>query len=173
MAEETATSGRDVKRLALLAAIGVLALLLAWWIGAAVIPRWWAQRIGGIVDGRLTVGTLVGIATGAVFTALPLIVLAVGWRLRKGWKRLVGFVLVAALAAFPNLATLGIVFGDGNAAHAGDRILDVDGPGFRGGSLVGAVVAVIVAAGVAALAWSRRRNKNLAEDRQRALDARG
>jgi hypothetical protein len=33
------------------------------------------------------------------------------------------------------------VLGRGNAAHAGDRILDVEAPAFRGGTLGGVVLA--------------------------------
>ena len=43
--------------------------------------------------------------------------------------------------------TLGIVLGISDAAHAGDRILDVEGPGFRLWSLIGAIVGVRGGAG--------------------------
>jgi len=36
------------------------------------------------------------------------------------------------------------VFGRGNAAHAGQRIMDVDATGFRGATLVGAVVGALL-----------------------------
>jgi hypothetical protein len=53
--------------------------------------------------------------------------------------------------------TLGIVLGTGSGAHAGDRILDVEAPGFRGATLAGALIAT----GLVAVAWylisSRRR----------------
>jgi hypothetical protein len=60
--------------------------------------------------------------------------------------------------------TLGIVIGDGSAAHAGERILDVDGPGFRGGTLVGAIIGFVLAAMFAYVAGSRRRNKRRVRD---------
>lgn len=147
--------------------IGVIVLAVAvvsWMIGAAVLPRWWAQRIGDVVDGRLTLGSLLGLVIGFVFTLFALVVLAVGWRTRSGWKRALITVALAAVVAVPNLMTLGIVFGSGNAAHAGERILDVDGPGFRGGSLVGAVLGVIAAGFVGFLSASRRRNKRKVGD---------
>jgi hypothetical protein len=68
-------------------------------------------------------------------------------------------VLVAALLAAPNVLTLGIVVGAGSGAHAGDRTLDVEAPGFRGASLIGALAAA------ALIAWpwwalrSRRRRR--------------
>jgi hypothetical protein len=67
------------------------------------------------------------------------------------------------LLAAPNLLTLGIVLGNGNGAHAGDRILDVEAPAFRGATLAGA----LIAAGCLAAAWyllfSRRRAWRRAE----------
>jgi uncharacterized protein (DUF2062 family) len=49
------------------------------------------------------------------------------------------------------------VVGSGSAAHAGDRVLDVEAPAFRGGSLVGAVVAVLLVFLMVYLVVSRRR----------------
>ena len=152
------------KARAIIGLIVVVVAVVSWMIGAAVLPRWWAQRIGDIVDGRLTLGSLLGVVIGFVFTLFALTVLAVGWRVRSGWKRALATVALAAVVAAPNLMTLGIVFGDGNAAHAGERILDVDGPGFRGGSLVGAIFGVVAAGFVGFLSISRRRNKRKVAD---------
>jgi hypothetical protein len=58
--------------------------------------------------------------------------------------------------AIPNLLTLGIVIGSGRAAHAGERTLDVDAPGFRGAGLAGAITAALVVAAVEYLLVSRR-----------------
>lgn len=167
-------SGGAAKRKLVTGGAVAVAALLAWWIAGAVIPRWWAQRLGDAIDGRLTFGTFLGVACGFVFAAAPLLVLWAGWRWRRGWreggwKRIVAFVAVAALVAAPNLATLGIVVGSGNAAHAGERILDVEGPGFRGGSVVGGLLAAVAIGGVVALASSRRRNKRRADDYRREL----
>jgi len=49
------------------------------------------------------------------------------------------------------------VVGRGNAAHAGDRTLDVDAPAFRGASLVGAIVAGLLLVFVGWLMVSRDR----------------
>ena len=163
---------RSLRNLFIGGAVLVL-LALTWLLGVTVIPRWWAQRVGNRVDGSLTAGSVMGVMVGAVFTALPLLVIWLGIRYRRSWKRAIGVLLVALLLASPNLATLGIVFGNGNAAHAGERILDVDGPGFRGGSLVGAVLAVIVLAFVGYLALSRgrfRRRSDRYENELRARD---
>ena len=63
---------------------------------------------------------------------------------------------LAVLLAIPNLMTLGIVLGTGNAAHAGDRILDVEAPAFRGATLVGALIALGMVGFVGYLVVSRR-----------------
>ncbi len=154
-----AVDKRSLKARLIVGAVLLAGLVFAWIMGSAVIPRWWGRRIGDLVDGRLFYGSFLGVVIGAVLTLVPLMVLLIGWHFRGGWKRGLGFVLLAGMLATPNLATLGIVVGDGSAAHAGERILDVDGPGFRGGTLVGVVLGALAAVGLWFLTWSRRRNK--------------
>ncbi len=168
----TAGGERNLGRRVLFFVIGAAVLVIAYLIGAAVLPRWWAQRVSNVIDGRLVFGKMLGFSVGLIFTLLPLFILATGWRFKKSWRRALGFVVAALVAAAPNLLTLGIVIGSGNAAHAGERILDVDGPGFRGGSLVGAIVGVVIAMAVLWLIGSRRRNKRKAKELKVELDAR-
>ena len=132
-------------------------VLLTGLIAVSTIPRWWAQRIGEQVDGSIVTGTFVGLFYGFVFTLAPLLVLAAVFRWRRTWRALVIALAVAAVLALPNLMTLGIVVGRGNAAHAGDRILDVEAPAFRGGTLAGALLAAGLVGLVAYLFVSRRR----------------
>ena len=147
--------------------------LLAYLIGSAVIPRWWAQRIGHFVDGRLTVGSTLGVVLGFVFTFVPLAVLWAALRWPGGWRRWLACLLVAVVVAAPNLMTLGIVLGTGNASHAGERILDVDGPGFRAGTLVGAIIGVVAFAVLTYLVRSRRASRRRASRLQDELRAGG
>ena len=86
----------------------------------------------------------------------------------------VGVWLVAAavVLAIPNLMTLGIVFGTRSAAHAGERILDVEGPGFRGGSLIGAVLGVAFVGVIVYLVTSRRASRRRAARLRDELDTR-
>lgn len=138
----------------ILVGAAVLVLLM---ILAGVVPRWWAQRIGSMVDGRMLVGTGLGLGTGLLFTAAPLVFFGVAARYLNSIRKALTALVVGLLLALPNLITLAIVMGTGNAAHAGQRILDVDGPGFRGASLVGAIMGGLFAAWIIYLMWSRRR----------------
>jgi hypothetical protein len=152
----------------------LVGVVIAYLIGSAVIPRWWAQRVGDFVDGRISVGATLGVFVGILFTILPLLVLWAAFRWRGGWRRALIFLAVALLVAVPNLMTLGIVAGDGSAAHAGERILDVDGPGFRGGTLIGVILGVLTFACFAYLVGSRsasRRRVAQLQDERRAAAA--
>ena len=160
-------SGRDWGRRALWIG-GILAvLLLAGVIASATVPRWWAHRVGDQVDGSITQGTLLGLFYGFVFTFVPIVVvlLILGWR--RTTRTVVVAVILALVLALPNLMTLGIVLGRGNAAHAGDRVLDVEAPAFRGGTLAGAILAVLLVGFVGYLVVSRR---SAQESARRARD---
>jgi hypothetical protein len=135
----------------------IVVLALIGLLGAAFLPRWWAQRIGDQVGGSITTGGFLGLFYGFVFTLVPLIVLWLVLRFLGTWRRRAVGVGVAVVLATPNLLTLGIVLGTGNGAHAGDRILDVEAPGFRGGTLAGALLAIACLGGVWYLVRSRRR----------------
>ena len=125
----------------------IVAVVVAYFIASATIPRWWAQRIGDQVDGSGTAGVGLGLFYGFVFTFLPLLVVSFALRRRRGWRARAWLLGLAVLLALPNLFTLGIVLGRGSAAHAGERILDVDAPYFRGATLVGAIVGALAAVG--------------------------
>jgi hypothetical protein len=129
-------------RFGLLVFLAFLALL-AGLLAVTIVPREWAQYLGDRIDGKMTVGTLYGLGFGFFCTLIPLIIARQALRGFKLGLRLF-ILLVAAVLALPNLLTLGIVLGSGKGAHAGERILDVDGPGFRTASASGAVVAGLV-----------------------------
>jgi hypothetical protein len=126
-------------------------------IASATVPRWWAHRIGDQVDGSITQGTTLGLVYGFVFTFLPIVAIVLILRWRRTWKTILVAVLIGVILALPNLMTLSIVVGRGNAAHAGDRTLDVDAPAFRGASLVGAVLAGLLLLFIGYLLVSRDR----------------
>ena len=143
-----------------LVGLGIVGLLiLAGFLGASFIPRWWSHRVGDQVNGSIATGISLGLVYGFLFTALPLLVLWRGLRKRRTLKSWAIWVGVAILLALPNLFTLGIVLGSGNAAHAGERTLDVEAPGFRDASLAGAITAVVAFGLFLYLIISGRRNR--------------
>lgn len=162
MSEAEAEPRANWGRRAFWAGVVLAAVLLGGLIASATIPRWWAQRIGDQVNGSITQGTLLGLFYGFVFTLLPLAVLVLILRWRSTWRWVVFAVVLAVILALPNLMTLGIVIGRGNAAHAGDRILDVEAPAFRGGTLAGVLLAGVLVGFVAYLVVSRNRARSSA-----------
>lgn len=141
---------------------GLIVLVILWFLAASFVPRWWAQRIGGLVDGAFSAGVLWGLFFGFVFTFIPLLICGLTLLRPHKWKVKVAIVVAALLLAIPNLMTLGIVLGHRNAAHAGERILDVEGPAFRGASLVGALVAAVLAIGIVlVIVLLRRRGREI------------
>jgi glucan phosphoethanolaminetransferase (alkaline phosphatase superfamily) len=153
-----------LRRLATVAVLGLF-LVGAYFVAAAFLPRWWAHRVGDQVGGSIASGIGLGLFYGFAFTFVPLVVLWLGFRRRRSlrvWAVVLGLAIVLAA---PNLLTLGIVLGRGNAAHAGDRTLDVEAPSFRGSALVGAIAAVVA---VVVVVWLFRARRH-ARERERRL----
>lgn len=135
---------RHVLRWVVVGAVVLVVAVVTFFIGAAFLPRWWAHRIGDQVGQSTASGIGIGLFYGSVFTFLPLLVLWLGFRKRRSLKVWFAWLVAAAIVAIPNLLTLGIVLGRGDAAHAGERTLDVEGPYFRASSLIGAIAAVVI-----------------------------
>lgn len=149
----------------------VVAVLLLTLLAAAVVPRWWAHRVGDQADGSMTAGIGLGVFYGLVFTALPLGLLWLTLRRRRSRKIWLFGAIGAVVLALPNLMTLSIVIGSGNASHAGERILDVEAPSFRGATLVGAVLGALVVAFVVYQQAQRRRIRRKATRLEDQLQA--
>jgi hypothetical protein len=109
------------KRVILFASLGAV-LVIVYFILAAFIPRWWAERIGGLCDGRFAQGITWGLFFGGLSTLVPLLLVLLAvlvWR-KRGGRVIAGIAdLLALLFALPNLMTLSVVFGGNSAAHAG------------------------------------------------------
>jgi MFS family permease len=148
---------RGTRPVTVLVALGVAALVL--FAASAFLPRWWSHRIGNQADGSFTNGIGLGLFYGFAFTLIALVLLAFGLRRIRGWKGRFILLGAAVLIASPNLITLGIVLGPGGGAHAGERTLDVEAPGFRSSSLMGAIVAVLLVLAIGLLLRSRRHAK--------------
>ncbi|HEY5845576.1 MAG TPA: hypothetical protein VIT42_02180 [Microlunatus sp.] len=138
--------------------VGAVLTVLLYFLLSAFIPRWWSQAVGRQAGGRISGGIVIGLLYGFIFTFLPLIVLAQARHRAFSWPAKAVIVLVAAALTAPNLMTLGIAIGNGAAARAGNRTLDVMAPGFRQATLwgvvLGSVAAIVVV--VSALLWDRR-----------------
>lgn len=146
-------------------------LLIVGIIAAALIPRVWAQQLGSMVSGHITTGGFIGVLFGLICTFVPLLLVALAIRRRDRQRQPLWLLLAAVVIAIPNLATLWIVLGTSNAAHAGERTLDVDAPGVRGGSLVGALLAVAAFAGLEYLLFTRKRARKALDQQQVARRA--
>lgn len=150
------------KRRAILIGSGIVALLIAYFILSAFLPRWWSLRVEDLADRTFTKGILWGLLFGIVCTFAPLVFFWSAWSVRKGraGKQLaIGSVILAVVTAIPNLLTLTIVLGTSNAAHAGERTLDTSAPGFRGATALGAVIAVILVALLVFVVIRRKRRR--------------
>ena len=140
----------------ILLGLGVtVVVVVAVLIASAAVPRWWAQQIGDRVDGSITRGVYVGLFYGFVFTFLALVVLILVMRRGRTVTAVAIGLGAALLLATPNVLTLGIVLGVGSGAHAGDRVLDVEAPAFRGATLAGAIAAALLAGTIWYLLESR------------------
>lgn len=158
-------------RRAVVSVAGAGAIVLAVLVGSAFIPRWWAQRIADQAQGNFTAGISLGLFYGFVFTLLPLLVLRFAFRRRRELRTLGIWTLVALVLALPNLITLGIVLGTGDAAHAGERTLDVEAPGFRSSTLAGAVAALLGLLALEYLLGGRRRSRRRLASLQEELES--
>ena len=146
----------DWRRRAVLALAGVVAVGLFIVFATSFLPRWWAHRVGDRVRSSFTSGILLGLLLGGLATLAALSVARLAVRRRTSWRNRGLLALAALVLAGPNLTTLGIVLGRGSAAHAGERTLDVNAPGFRGASLIGVVLGVAAFAGLQYVLVSRR-----------------
>lgn len=161
--------GDKVNRYARKFAIGLVFVGLAvitYFILANFLPQWWAQRIAERVSGRFSSGIWVGFTLGFASTLIPIICLILAVINRGKLKNIptLGLVVLAVLTAIPNLLTLSIVFGRTDGAYRGQYILDVNGPGFRGAGVWGAILAAVVGAVVGYYIWRfRRRGQQLSK----------
>ena len=151
--------GTWVKRIVLALVLLVLAYV-GFRISAAFFPRWWAHRVGDQVGDSLTKGTLWGLFYGFVFTVVPLLLLFQIRRRFFSWTWRIVVVVVALLLAAPNWLTLSVVAGNSKAAHAGERIFDVEAPGFRAGTLSGVIAGAVLALVITGTSMQMKHRKN-------------
>lgn len=137
-------AGKWLNRLVLvlvLVAVGYLAYGAA----AAFFPRWWAQHVGDYVAGGRARGSLYGFGIGAVFTFVPVFLIAQARRGFFNWTWRAIVVLVAIIIALPNWLTIAVAIGTSSAAADGRAIMTSEAPGFRNGSAAGAIAGLLLA----------------------------
>ena len=150
------------------AVLVVAALVGAYFVLEAFLPRWWAQQVGRTVGGAFSRGIGSGLLIGFVCTFIPLLLIVFAVISRGRLKNVPAAVcaVAAIIVAIPNLLTLAVVAGGGNGSHAGQRVFDVDAPGFRGASLTGVIAGALVAVATAYFIWGyRRRGRKLHESK--------
>ena len=90
---------------AIVVAVALVGLAL---LGAAFLPRWWSHRVAHQVNGSMSVGIMLGLFYGFVFTALPLVTVLRAFRKRRPWK------------VWASLAALAISTRHGSTANSKD-----------------------------------------------------
>ncbi len=151
--------GAWVKRIVL--AILLLAVAyIGFRVSAAFFPRWWAHRVGDQVNDSVTKGTLWGVFYGFVFTFVPVLLLFQIRRRFFNWTWRIVVAVIALLLAAPNWLTLSVVAGNSKAAHAGERIFDVEAPGFRAGTLGGVIGGALLAIIITGASMQMKHRKN-------------
>ncbi|MEV3976700.1 DUF4190 domain-containing protein, partial [Streptomyces sp. NPDC050698] len=103
----------------------------------------WAQWVARHVGGDFETGVVVGFVTGLLGIAVTLfaaLMSSLAWRRRGGPALSLGIGAIALLAVLPGAVNLSIAVGAaGSGVRAAGRILDVDGPAFRGAWVAGSV----------------------------------
>ena len=158
----TATGRPSWVNKAILVVVGIVVLVIAYFVLAAFLPRWWSIRVANLSDQAFSKGIFWGLVFGLLGTLLPLLFFTAAWRVRKrrgGKFTAIVSIVLAVATAVPNLLTLSIVLGGNNAAHAGERTLDTEAPGFRGATALGAIVAVVLFAALVFLVVRGRRRR--------------
>jgi len=113
---------------------------LAYGAAEAFFPRWWAEQVGLEVNASYTRGMIIGLGVGAVFSFVPLLLLAQARRRVFNWTWRIIIALLAIALAMPNWLTVAVAIGTSRAAVDGRIIMTAEAPGFRNGSALGAIV---------------------------------
>ncbi|GEE00706.1 hypothetical protein nbrc107696_11520 [Gordonia spumicola] len=153
------------KTKAILAVSGILIVVIGYFILQALVPRSWGRHVASEINESITRGILYGLGYGLLGSAVTLILLYFAYVTIGRYRNILSWsLLVLALAStVPNLMTLGVVIGNGSGAVAGRQALDGHAVGFRGATLVGLIVGIIIGLAVDFYLLGRRRAKAKAE----------
>ncbi|QRY62257.1 permease [Gordonia sp. PDNC005] len=143
----------------------VVLLVVGYLILQRFLPQWWGREIAADVGGSFTRGSLYGLGYGLLGSAVTLILLYFAYVTIGRYRNIVSWtLLVLALAStVPNLLTLSVVIGNGSGAESGRLALDYDGMGFRGATLIGLIIGIVIGLAVDFYLLGKRRAKAKAE----------
>lgn len=144
-------------------------LFVTYRLSAAFLPRWWAQFIGGLVNGSFTAGMAWGVFFGFVFTFVPLTVaLSIRYRVFNP-KAKIAILVIAFVLATPNWLTLFVTFSDRPSAVAGWQTFNVTAPTFMWSTAIGAIVGAALSMWIFTIRIvAKRRGRKLAEYKNQA-----
>ncbi|HEY3736471.1 MAG TPA: hypothetical protein VGL26_03435 [Jatrophihabitans sp.] len=143
--EPVVEPGPNWKKRGLIALAVAIVLVGGFFFCTEFLPRWWGRRIADQVHGTFRWGVWWGLFYGVIFTVVPIVVARLAFYRPWSWKTRVWVLVVGAVLAAPNLMTAGIVWGGSSGAHDGSATMDLRAPGFRGASLVGVIIGLVLA----------------------------
>ncbi|MCD2108895.1 DUF4190 domain-containing protein [Rhodococcus erythropolis] len=127
--------GWILRVISVVACVAVATVVVSLMLGPP-FARAWAQWVARHLGGDFETGVVVGFVTGLLGIAVTLfaaLMSSLAWRRRGGPALSLGIGAIALLAVIPGAVNLSIAVGTGGSGvSAAGRILDVDGPAFRG-----------------------------------------
>lgn len=152
----------STKTKVILGVSSVVIIVIGYFVLQRFLPEWWARSMSTRIDGSFTSGTMYGLFFGIVGSTVPLILALLAYfSINTGPRRILSWALAALslVLLIPNLLTLAVVIGNGSGARMGQRLMDIGTPGFRGATLVGVIVGVLIGIAADAYLVGRRRQK--------------
>ncbi|WOC12310.1 hypothetical protein [Gordonia sp. MP11Mi] len=166
--------GLSTKNKVILGVGTVVIIVIGYFVLQRLLPDWWGTTMGNRINRSVTSGTFWGLFFGIIGSALPLLLALLAiFSIGKTPRNIASWLLgvVSLLLLVPNLLTLAIVVGSGQGANAGRLHLDLDGPGFRGATLVGVIIGIVIGVAADFYLLGRRRAKRKALGTTRSGDS--
>ncbi|MGE2846614.1 DUF4190 domain-containing protein [Rhodococcus sp. 2.95] len=139
--------GWILRVISVVACVAVATVVVSLTLGPP-FARAWAQWVARHLGGDFETGVVVGFVTGLLGAAVTLfaaLMSSLAWRRRGGPALSLGVGAIAMLAVIPGAVNLSIAVGAaGSGVRAAGRILDVDGPAFRGAWIAGSVAGLLL-----------------------------
>ncbi|MCJ0948148.1 DUF4190 domain-containing protein [Rhodococcus erythropolis] len=139
--------GWILRVISVVACVAVATVVVSLTLGPP-FARAWAQWVARHLCGDFETGVVVGFVTGLLGAAVTLfaaLMSSLAWRRRGGPALSLGVGAIAMLAVIPGAVNLSIAVGAaGSGVRAAGRILDVDGPAFRGAWIAGSVAGLLL-----------------------------